>query len=483
MSLLRCSHCGTANRTGSNFCNRCGTELRAQQTTAEEGTPPQPQEERPQETTGIAPTANESKQSFIDQETIEQEAGKQPSMDNRETAKSTTDRAQRADDRGRPTSDRPLRSAPQEEAAIADESSRPADAQDDRPRRLVSGIPGLLDPIRLTNTLGGEELAQQSAPRMPLLTVPADQLRRIRALVAEDPILLEDQLAPPHTAQVRLRLPWLIILLTAAVGIPMLLFFTAPVGKARQWPGVAEAYAAIDALPAESSVWILWAYDPTTAGEMDLVALAMASHLIDRQAQATVISLLPTGLASARRLWRSAGDTVAENLVVSEGVGIHNGHTSFIEGAYLPGGAPALALLAASPQQALIGHTDRAASWLALTADQRPALTIVLSAYPEEVQQWLELVQSERPLSVLAFTGASADPVLRPYLASGQLQGFVSGFDGAAAYQQLRDPEFSRLPATRYAEQLIAQNWGHFALILILILGNLRALWLGGDRG
>ena len=29
MSVVRCPHCGTANRAGSNFCNSCGTELRA----------------------------------------------------------------------------------------------------------------------------------------------------------------------------------------------------------------------------------------------------------------------------------------------------------------------------------------------------------------------------------------------------------------------------------------------------------------------
>ena len=28
MSTIRCPHCGTANRVGSNFCNRCGVDLR-----------------------------------------------------------------------------------------------------------------------------------------------------------------------------------------------------------------------------------------------------------------------------------------------------------------------------------------------------------------------------------------------------------------------------------------------------------------------
>ena len=28
MSTLTCPHCGTTNRSGSNFCNKCGTDLR-----------------------------------------------------------------------------------------------------------------------------------------------------------------------------------------------------------------------------------------------------------------------------------------------------------------------------------------------------------------------------------------------------------------------------------------------------------------------
>lgn len=460
MSVIRCAHCGTTNRAGSNFCNRCGTALR----NPEEARPPQ-QDDLLGRTSPFDPNITQPQRTSAtdDLDRAERGAGAQ-SQDRSQTERTGTDEHYRAEDDGRDA---------------ADETAFPPDPQGERPRRLVSGIQGLLDPIRISSNLSGEELSEQGQLTLPLLTVPATQLRRIRALVAEDPILLEYPAVPTPMAPIRLRLPWIILLLTLAVGTPILLFFTAPVGEARQWPGVAEAYTAVDGLPAESAVWILWAYDPSTAGEMDLLARALATHLIERQAQANIISLLPAGLASARRLWRSTAD----GLVIDEGVGVLNGRTSFIEAAYLPGGAPALALLAASPQEALIGHTERAANWLALTADQRPALTIVLAAQPEEVQQWLELVQTERPLPVLAFTGAGADPILRPYLASGQLQGLVSGFDGAAAYQQLLDGRFARLPSTRYTEQLIAQNWGHFALLLILILGNLRALWLGGERG
>ncbi len=31
MSVIHCPHCGTTNRAGSNFCNRCGANLRSEE--------------------------------------------------------------------------------------------------------------------------------------------------------------------------------------------------------------------------------------------------------------------------------------------------------------------------------------------------------------------------------------------------------------------------------------------------------------------
>jgi len=345
--------------------------------------------------------------------------------------------------------------------------------------RLIDGVQGLLEPIRIASDLGDDETTGQEQPATPLLTVPATQLRRIRTLMAEDPTLVEHNPLPTQSAQIRLRYLWMIVLLLLAIGLPLFFQVPGPVGEARRWPGVAEAHTAIDTLPADSTVWIFWAYDLATAGEMDLVALPLIEHLLERNIRATIITLLPTGLATAQRVWQDTTETIS----VERGVGTLEGRTVYVEGAYLPGGAAALSLLATAPEDALWGHTERAGNWLSLGEALPPALTVAVATNPEDVQHWLELVQAETRLPVIAFTGAGADPLLRPYLASGQLNGLVSGFDGAAAYQQLRDRRFGRLPSARYTSQLIAQNWGHAALIFILLLGNLRALWLGGKRG
>lgn len=141
----------------------------------------------------------------------------------------------------------------------------------------------------------------------------------------------------------------------------------------------------------------------------------------------------------------------------------------YVEGGFLPGGATVLALLA---QNLSVGINGQPAPALA----QRPALIIVVAATGEAVQQWLELAQPLDKIPVVAFTSAGADPILRPYLDSGQLSGLVSGFDGAYAYQQLRTRPLSQAEATVYRRQLIFQNWGHLAFLVVIVLGNLAAL-------
>lgn len=455
MNIIRCAHCGTTNRAGSNFCNRCGTALR------------DPEEEAAGTTEPMVPDAN--------RETNEIDAGSQSDSSQSTSENSATTK--------QGPSALPVRSTQAQETAGRQQEQgaySPMDGSSEQePERLVDGIQGLLEPTRIASELGERESAQPHASLLSDLTIPLPQLRRIRTIIAEDPTLVEHQFINPASTQTRLRYPWLITLILLALGIPLLLNVSGPVGEARQWPGVTDTYSKIDELATDDVVWIFWAYDPATSGEMDLVALPLADHLLERKAQVVVLSLLPTGLAVAQRLWENA----AETIVVERGLGANQGRTIFVAGAYLPGGAPALSLLAASPVDALWGYTDRTTHWLSLVNLYDPALAVVVAAHPEDVQHWLELVQTETQLPTVAFTGAGADPILRPYLASGQLAGLVSGFDGAAAYQQLRDRRFGRLPSQRYRMQLIAQNWGHAVLLLLLLFGNLRAIWLGGNRG
>ena len=481
MNVIRCSHCGTTNRAGSNFCNRCGTDLRGDEPEEQIAPPVAPSADfgpDPAAESEAAPTADQEPAEAAEA-TDETESVYDPSINLWNSAEFAA--------RGRRAPPPPPPDALADEW-LDEEDEPPAPGPSAAPtsRRLITGVQGLLDPLRIASELT-ERAETQTMPSLASepVALPAEQLRRIRTLLTQDPVLLDMPLASYGQSAVRLHLPWVLLLFSLLIGIPILLDLKTPIGTPQQWPGVAEAYTAINALPADAAVLLVWAYDPATAAELDLVALPLASHLLERQTQPVIISQLPGGLAVAQRLF----DRAMTGLQTTSTFRLIPGREPYLAAGYLPGGAALLSLVAQDPAVALLRHVpdlapaDGVTQPLSSAATTRPALTIVVAAQAEGVQQWLEQGQPVQYSPVLAFTSAGADPVLRPYFASSQLSGLVSGFDGAIAYQQLRSVPLAVSETALLGRQVVLQNWGHFGLLLVLVLGNLAALGRGGRRG
>jgi len=428
MSIVRCPHCGTANRAGSNFCNSCGTELRAAEERAAErrhtedvtrpGPPPaaEPEIPRPKESPPEPPQPGLAGQPWLRMEFGGVDAA-----------------------------------PPFEEE---DDAAHVAAA------RLAPGIQGLLAPVRITVRDAGED-QPASAPRSP--DIPAEQMRLVRRRMGSPPVLgdaeqLWSQPNPPN-----LRLTWLFLALGLAILLPALLALPLPKGAPAQWPGVDEAFDAIQGLPVQADVLVYWAYDPAAAGELDEAALPIVEHLLQRRARISVVSLLPGGPATARRLierarleWQRS-----ENLTAAAE------STWAIPVQYLPGGAALLAHVAQDREEIFDGAQQ-----------DPPDLTIVFGAQAEDVQHWLEQVAPINRAPVIAVTGAAADPILRPYWNSGQLAGLVSGFDGAYSYQSLLAERLPRLaPSAALDRQVVLQDWGMAIFFLAIVLGNLAAMF------
>ena len=239
-------------------------------------------------------------------------------------------------------------------------------------------------------------------------------------------------------------------------------------------PGLEQVHRQIDTLPPNSLVLVNWAYDPATAGEMDLVAYPLIEHLLQRQAKLIVFSQLPGGPATARRviaraeesLQRPSRTQITANLV--------------IEGGYLPGGAASLPLLGVAPARALpvdprwVDLRERFS--IAALGETGPALSLVIAARAEDVRRWLEQVQPLNGGAVVAATSAVADPAVRPYLHSGQLAGLVSGWDGGGVYVRRLERARSIAEQGRSLRQVSGQNWGVGILIVAVLLGNLAGL-------
>jgi hypothetical protein len=486
---MRCPHCGTANRAGSNFCNGCGTDLRESQllsditgqsasgstgqqapandfdADAQPGTANAPAEPP---TSGV-PTVATNKAATEKTDTTEKTGTADPA-ESRPAGSRPLD--SRADSHAESADDQPwlrLEFVPDDEASY--DVDLDSEAFFDDSGRLVTAVQGLLTPIRIATNITDDTPPTPKPQAATLEALSNDELRMIRGLMSEQPALISYQVRPALRPPLPLRIGWIFALLGVAVGLPALFFLGGPGGTPHRWSGVEDAYLTIQGVASNTLVVVYWAYDPATSGEIDLAMQPVVRHLLQRRARLAVVSTVPGGIASAERLIalvREAQGT--DNLPLAADL------AQPVTYSYLPGGAASLPILARDPGLALFENIMIVSPEQRADLVPRPALIVAAAATSEDVQQWLEQVHPLVPTPVIAVTAAGADPMLRPYRDSGQLSGLVSGFDGAYAYRQLLDPFVAPETNTTLLHQIILQNWGHFALLALIALGNLAAL-------
>ena len=505
MPLIACPHCGTSNRDGSNFCNNCGTDLREltqeQPPVDESHLAPDPRaieqavrraaqqladgELPPTNPTEVSPTAQEQ----VDPSAPQSVSPSDPAQPPDELPKlrplfdlglaSPTMGGQTAGDfaAGEQPWLAPEDAEGEAEFAAAESAARreqqsPPIVSDAAfaPPHLVSGVQGLLEPLTVTGRSQPDPLP---VPPSAVVVTP-DEARWMRTVLAGEPTVAgaaldyADQWMQPRPT---LRIPWIFGLLALVIGLPLLGWLPNFAGTPQLWPGVAAAYAAVDSLPNGADVFVYWAYDPATAGEMDLLAAPLVQHLLEKRSNLTFVSLLPTGPATATRL---VTNTLEQVLPPSEAAIV--ARQTLVRNLFLPGGAAVLPLLGQAPPalNATIQTPtlDRGAAGL----PPRAELTLVIAAEADDVQRWLEMVQPLNRGPVVAVTAAGADPIVRPYWDSGQLIGLVSGFDGASHYRTALTRPLTDAEEDARSRQLAGQNWAHLLLLALLLLGNLAAL-------
>lgn len=304
----------------------------------------------------------------------------------------------------------------------------------------------------------------------PVATLDDDLRRQLRQMFAAEVPLIDAPSAPgPFDGVGLLRRTWIYWLMTAMLVGALLLGDDAIDTLPHPWPGIVPVYDAIESLPTGATVLVDWAYDPATSGEMDLVARPVIEHLLARNANLVVISQLPLGPATARRLLATAGSTGTT-------VTARQLDTVLVEGGFLPGGAATLALLGQSPGLGLPldlqGRNAQIRPSLGDLATDGPMLSLVISARSEPVQRWLEQVQPLDGVPVIAVTSAVAGPVLQPYADSGQLLGLVSGYNGGIGYRDLLLRALPRAEQAQLWRQINGHNWALLALLIVLVAAN-----------
>jgi hypothetical protein len=211
-------------------------------------------------------------------------------------------------------------------------------------------------------------------------------------------------------------------------------------------------------------------YTAATQGEMQPLAEDIIGRLRGQGMRLIFTSLEPEGAALAQR---TLDQVLAER---GETYG-----TDMLNLGYIPGqiagirelvtGRKQLSALADFKEGLTFAAPARAA-WSSVNNLGQVDVIITLSDNPVVARWWIEQMAAATPPDdgerfLLAATSATADPFLRPYLDSQQLNGLISGINGATAIEAGRK-DFG--PAR---QMLDSQSIAHLLIVILIALGTM----------
>jgi hypothetical protein len=231
---------------------------------------------------------------------------------------------------------------------------------------------------------------------------------------------------------------------------------------------ISEQLGVIDLQQPDNVALISFDYNAATQGEMEPLAEAVVGRLKGQGMRLIVVSLDLEGAAMARRVLDkiTAEDQDAAAKIVNLG--------------YLPGQIAALRVLmtdvtlfAPVAEGLSLGDPAGKAGWEDVKSFDQVDLVVSLADNPVTARWWVEQLEVAPPPPngeerfFLAATSASADPFLRPYRENGQIDGLISGINGAAAIESARQ-NFG--PAR---QMLDSQSIAHLILVILIALGTM----------
>jgi hypothetical protein len=349
-----------------------------------------------------------------------------------------------------------------EDESLADAIEEPGDVTG-----LLGGLQGTL-PVEM---LIAQPRAVTEVEEPAALVSDSPQARMFAEVVGQPPTAAPKEIVPEST-RVLAQVPrWIIyIVLIVAVTIPILLGKPLLPHSIESTPAEKELYTAIEELASGAPVLVAFDYDPTTSGEMDVVAQALVGQLMDRGAKVVTMSLLPAGPATAQSLVDKLATERPDYDADSYG-------QRYANLGYLPGQAAAIRLVglsleAAFPHDYYGTPVSELLVMQGLNSTEEFELIVELAATQDSLRWWVEQTGPPYEISLGAGVSASVAPLARPYYETEQKQlvGIVAGVPGAASYESLRSGQ-DGLPDA-LAARLDSLMAGYAILILVLLIGN-----------
>lgn len=256
------------------------------------------------------------------------------------------------------------------------------------------------------------------------------------------------------------------LFIAAAVTLPFLFPLGLPVAPTGATRGI---FNAVEKLPANSLVLMSFDYGPSTAVELEPMALAGLRQCFRKDIKIVVLSISPEGALQSR----SALNGAVTEFKKQNGV-------DWLNLGYIAGADKALRTLGSGFDRTFTRDIDgRPLNQMPLFKRVKDfsSFDLVLdwsSGYPGALE-YVKVVSAgyKRPLG-LGVTAVTV-PEYYPYLNSGQLVGMLGGLRGAAEYEVLVKQPGTALVA------MDAQNIAHFTIAGFILFANV-VYFLGKRR-
>ena len=260
---------------------------------------------------------------------------------------------------------------------------------------------------------------------------------------------------------------WLLgIIALVLVSTILLGYFFSPDESARapRRPAVESTYTTIELLPNQPRVLLAWDYEPTTQGEMQLLAQPIIRHLRLKRARIANVSLRPTGPAVAADAIALADSQLPLGAQVAQPPAVQLG--------FIPGDAAALRAISQSPAEAANLPEFRAQELGMDAGETLEAFDLIIefSAETAASREWIEQIASRQNTPMIIAASGAVAPTLRPYEQTGQIAALLSGYPDALAYEQLMG-----LDGPASAQQS-AQTWLSLLFVGLVIALTVRSI-------
>lgn len=291
-------------------------------------------------------------------------------------------------------------------------------------------LAGLAGVLPVAPVFGGEQKPQNFSAR---LRITEDQKQKASQL---EQMLADENQARPVSHKANNSWPrilrWVVsLLLVAAILIPAIGAVQITPELAACPPEVLATSQLIFGLPPSSPVLLVFDYEPAYSGELEAVAAPLVSNLLLTGARLATLSTSPTGPALAEYFMKT---TQAQVISLNS--------QQVTELGYLAGGASGILSFATHPSQTMPYALDGSQPWQSGMLQDVNALSdfaalIILTDNSDTARMWVEQagpLLGGKPM--LMAISAQAEPMLRPYYDSHQVQGLVAGLAGGKAYEQ-----------------------------------------------